>query len=398
MENSRFAVLITRVMDRTITDAEHSELLGYLADLQNKGQAEQLIADAWEQFKPKHTAFSEQESRLLLRRILDQRPTVDLPKAVSKRRFTALYPTLLAAASIILIAIIIPYFTGGDKATAGLTLEQAVSQYGIEPGTDKAVIKLGDGRTIVLDGTGAGVLAEEGGMHIKELADGEIRYEPTVAASEAPVTYNTITIPKGGHYRLVLPDGTKVHLNSQTTLKYPTQFAGRERMVELEGEAFFEVQHLSTPKPFIVKTLTQEVEVLGTSFNIDAYGIRETKTTLVEGSLRVVANGATVLLHPGEQVINREASPLQVEAANMDQELAWHHGYFLFNDEGIESIMERVARWYDVEVEYHGNMADKRFGGTFQRSKSITQLLTSFRTTGLVDFKITERRIIVMEK
>src|SRR5690606_17567825 len=126
MENSRLAVLINRVMDRTITDEEHSELLGYLADLQNKGHAERLIADAWEQFKPEHTAFSKQESTLLLRRILDQRPAIDLPKAVGKRRFTTVL-NLLVAASIILIAITTPYFTGRNKSTAGLTLEQAVS-------------------------------------------------------------------------------------------------------------------------------------------------------------------------------------------------------------------------------------------------------------------------------
>jgi transmembrane sensor len=271
---------------------------------------------------------------------------------------------------------------------------------------------LGEGRTITLDESGIGLLAQEAGIEISKLADGQVSYGPLAEPGDesTAVTYNTIRIPKGGQYRLVLPDGTKVHLNSASTLEYPTRFTGTSREVKLTGEAYFEVKpqlsENSQPAmptsriPFIVKTATQQVEVFGTVFNINAYNEQATKTTLVEGSVRVAANTTqAVMLQPGEvATCTAGQTGLMVEQADLDEDLAWHNGYFIFNDEDIRSIMERVARWYDVEVAYEGRMEDKRFGGVFQRSKSITQLLENFRTTGLVDFKITERRITVMAK
>lgn len=415
MENVRLVTLINRLMDHTITEAEHNELLEYLADLPNKHHAARLFAEVWERFKPSGTYAMESRGAAMLQRILDQRPKTEWKKTVSKGPL-ATPLKILAAASVIFVAIAIGYIVRWDKSDAGLTLEQAVTQYGIEPGTDKAVITLSDGRTIALDGTGEVLLAEDGGMRITKREDGEINYEPLAPRSAAPIAYNTIFIPKGGQYRLVLPDGSKVHLNSLTTLKYPTRFTGNERMVELEGEAYFEVsEHQETSEPahskisaertgsnkipFIVKSRTQEVVVLGTVFNVNAYNGNEVKTTLVEGHVRVKANGSTVLLHPGEQAINRNDRPdLQVVSANMDEELAWHHGYFIFNDEDIKSIMERVARWYNVEVEYQGNMADKKFGGVFQRSKSMAQLLENLKETGLITFSIEGRRVTVMEQ
>jgi len=410
---SRLTILFERAMDKTITPEEHDELLAYFADPKNKKLTEKLFASAWKRFNPDHPVFTQEQGSAMLARLSETIQTEERPSA-GTRFWPVLWYRAAVAASILLVVSVASYFIFfkvPDDSDA-MTLAQAVTQAGIAPGNDRAVITLGDGRTITLDESGVGLLAEEAGIHINKLAEGEISYESSSksATEIEAVTYNTIQIPKGGQYRLVLPDGTKVHLNSASTLRYPTRFTGMSREVELTGEAYFEVtQRLSenggpatapSKIPFIVKTASQQVEVLGTVFNINAYHEQQTKTTLVEGSVRVVTNTAeAVRLQPGEvATCTAGQTGLVVEKADLDGDLAWHNGYFIFNDENIRSIMERVARWYDVEVAYVGKMDDKRFGGIFQRSKSITQLLENFRTTGLVDFKITERRITVMAK
>ncbi len=266
----------------------------------------------------------------------------------------------------------------------------------IKPGDDRAIITLSNGQTILLDDAAPGVIAEDAGIRIHHLENGEIRYEE-IAAHTGP-TFNTITIPKGGHYRVVLPDGSKVHLNAETSLTYPTRFSDNQRSVEMTGEALFEVKSLGEPVPFVVKTAAQEITVLGTVFNVDAYD-KQVKTSLAEGSVNVTAGTQTVQLRPGQQARSHDnGTSLRVQAVDLDEVLAWHNDLFFFDDEEITSIMDRVARWYNVDIEYRGSLAGKRFGGIFQRSKDLVQLLESMKMTGLVDFKITERRIIVVEK
>ncbi len=404
METTRLAILIDRAMGNTLSPEEHDELLTYLADPRNKRDAEKLLTAAWDRFTPGQPVFAPGEGQEMLKRILDKQRVIELPEAGQKQRHAINYK-LWAAASVLFVAMAAAYFfVNRDKSVAELTLAEAVTRYQIEPGKDQAVITLGDGRKIVLDEMGNGVIAEEAGMRINKSNDGQISYEPSSNDLTLPVTYNTIAIPKGGHFGLVLPDGTKVHLNAESTLKYPTRFADGDRVVELQGEAYFEVSHrkLTADKeiPFIVKTSTQEVEVLGTVFNINAYKDDAVKTTLVEGKVRV-SNIAemSALLQPGEAALLADKrGNFVVNKANLDLELAWYNGYFIFDDENIKSIMERVARWYDVEVEYQGDMTDKKFGGIFQRSKSMAQLLENFRETGLITFNIEGRRVIVMEK
>ncbi|MFC3198865.1 FecR family protein [Parapedobacter deserti] len=388
-----------------LTPQEQDELLAQLVDTRNKHEAEKLLAEAWGRFTPGRPVFSREEGQKMMQRILEKHQAVD-DEPVEKVIAFSVWRRLLLAASIVLIATLAVYmvvYKADDKSNAQ-TLSLAVERAGIEPGKERAVITLGDGRTIILDDIGHGLLAEEPGVHIRKIVGGQVQYELSPQAETAPIADNTITVPRGGQYRLVLPDGTKVHLNAESMLVYPTRFDNTAREVRLTGEAYFEVTQQYNGErgrqvPFVVHTAAQKVDVLGTSFNIQAYS-GATRTALVEGSVRVTsAGGDTVVLQPGEAAVQPDGQPMiKVEKINMDEELAWHNGYFIFNDEGIQGIMQRIARWYDVEVSYQGNMSDKRFGGIFQRSKSVAQLLENFRTTGLVDFKIEERRIIVMEK
>jgi transmembrane sensor len=197
---------------------------------------------------------------------------------------------------------------------------------------------------------------------------------------------------------VVLPDGTHVWLNSASSLSYPVEFAGNERRVKLTGEAYFEVAK-NKDKPFYVNSNNVQVRVLGTHFNISAYNDDdELKATLLEGSVQVSKNNSQSLLKPGQQaVINNGADMIRVSQANINEVMAWKNGYFIFNDDNIATILKKVSRWYDVDVEQRGNFEGQHFGGTFYRTKGIDELLKNLEKIGKVHFKITGRRVTAME-
>lgn len=392
MMEARIAILMESALNGTISRDERIELVLLLAERTDNTEVNTLLAKAWQNVNPHEDLLSNQEQQRILQTILAEAPT-----PYRQRRFMRI---LTVAASLLIVSLgavtAFYYAQRPDDTVQELSLAEAVEQSNIKPGNDRAFITLSSGRTILLDDATAGVITEDSGTRIHHLDNGEIRYEEV--ATDAAPTLNTITIPKGGQYRVVLPDGSRVHLNAETSLTYPTRFSGQQRIVEMTGEALFEVKSLGEPVPFVVKTATQEVTVLGTVFNIEAYD-QQVKTSLAEGSVKVTAGTKTVQLRPGQQAISQNnGSPLRVEPVDLDEVLAWHNDLFFFEDEEITSIMDRVARWYNVDIEYRGNLTGKRFGGIFQRSKDLVKLLESLKMTGLVDFKITERRIIVMEK
>ncbi|WP_316816153.1 FecR family protein [Pedobacter nyackensis] len=272
----------------------------------------------------------------------------------------------------------------------------------IPPGGNKAVLTLADGKTITLNEAADGELVKVEGMVIRKTGQGQLVYEVVGNdASAAAGSYNTISTPKGGTYQIILPDGTKVWLNAASKLKFPTSFVSlNERKVELSGEAYFEVTK-DASQPFRVLTVKQEVQVLGTHFNISSYAEESAvKTTLFEGSVKVknlqgVKEGH-IILKPGQQSIINEGV-IKVTKADVDEVLAWKNGVFVFNDEPLESIMKKVSRWYDVEVIYEGVDKNKLFGGSVSRFDNVSKVLRQLELTGGVHFKIEEGRIIAMK-
>ncbi len=403
VEISRLAVLVNRAMDSTITPKEREELQVMLSDPRYKTHVEKMLEDAWARFAPSSPVFSRTEGDGILRQILEdveEKKGTEVP--MEAKRKTVMWRWLVAASVLLISAVAIYFFQHRSlpDPSVDMTLAEAVVHAGIEAGKERAVIVLADGRTIVLDSVGNGLIAEEAGVRISKLADGRISYENAhTNDSSFQVAYNTIEIPKGGHFKLLLPDGTKVHLNSESTLKYPVRFDNDIRLVELTGEALFEVVSTTNKLPFMVKTPTQQVEVLGTVFNVNAYNHDKVRTALGEGRVKVgTEKGDAIILKPGEVAVSKNTGyGWDVRTANMDEELAWHNGYFIFNNEHIQTIMDRVARWYDIEIVYDRGVtdADLRFGGIFQRSKSISQLLENLKETGLVDFEISGRRVVV---
>lgn len=284
-----------------------------------------------------------------------------------------------------------------DLSSSG-TIADIKSKDMIVPGGNKAILTLSNGKKIVLGQTGAGQLAKESGVEIERTKKGEIIYKALndVARSGA-VVFNKIETPRGGEYQVVLPDGTRVWLNAASSLSYPTAFNGRTRDVSLTGEAYFEVAK-NKNMPFHVQVNGATIQVLGTRFNITSYSDEDDMTaTLLDGSVRVIKNGHQALLHPGQQaVIGRASDQMAISSASISEVMAWKNGYFLFRDEDIKSIMKKISRWYDIEVEYRGEVEGQKFGGTFYRSKSFKELLHYLEKLGPLHFKIEGRRIIVM--
>lgn len=266
----------------------------------------------------------------------------------------------------------------------------------ISPGGNKAVLILEDGKRVVLDQMAKGLIANQGQASVSKNRDGLIQYKSTL--NDQPVKFNTISIPRGGIYALILSDGTKVWLNSSTTMRYPTSFTGPTRQVEVKGEAYFEVAK-NKAQPFIVAMSDQKIEVVGTHFNVYAYQKeKRSETTLLEGKILISKGKQTELLKPGQQAINISGdNPIKViPLADAEDAIAWKNGYFISSHESIYNVMNKISRWYDVDIEYRGNLDGKSFGGTISRFKSVKEVLNIIELTGSVHFKIEGRRIIVM--
>lgn len=279
----------------------------------------------------------------------------------------------------------------------------------IDPGSDKAILTLANGTKINLSDVRTGSLLSQSGIEIIKAEDGTLVYK--VAASKSNTSaYNTITTPKGGQYKIVLPDGTRVWLNAASSLTYRTSLNnGRgERKVSLVGEAYFEVSKLKSvigiqkqirKMPFIVKTEKQEVIVLGTHFNINSYKDEpDTKTTLLEGAISISAphgKKGGIILKPCDQAVNNGAG-IKIEKIDTSMAVAWKNQEFVFRNESLESIMRKVGRWYDVEIAYENNDVGKElFGGAISRYDKISKVLRALEGTGDVKFRIQDRKILI---
>lgn len=295
------------------------------------------------------------------------------------------------AASILLFISVGAYFFIRNAHKAD---NFAANTYkGIVPGTNKATLTLANGTTISLDDATKGQIAKQAGVKITKTADGQIVYQADATGQEQAVQ-NTVTTPKGGQYKIILPDGTNVWLNAASSITYPTVFKGAEREVTLNGEGYFEVTK-NKAMPFRVKSALQTIEVLGTHFNINAYADESlVKTTLLEGSVRVTSATNSILIVPGEQaVINRiDNGAISKQQVNLDKEVAWKNGVFSFADEDIREVMRQVSRWYDIDVVYEGDMPTEKFFGEISRSSNLADV---FRILELNNMKfVVEGKIV----
>lgn len=330
------------------------------------------------------------------------------------------YKKFVAVAATILIFLSVGYYVAFQTSTYQEVATEEFAVEDIAPGSNKAMLTLSDGSKITLDQMDWGNVAEQAGVQISKSNDGLLVYENinnNLHRAEAASLYNTLTIPEGGYYTVVLPDGTKVWLNASSNLTYPTQFLSDKREVELTGEAYFEVASQLNSKgkrlPFIVSTHNQEVEVLGTSFNISSYQDEAfTKTTLLEGLVKVHLKKmnytlndeqrTSVILKPNQQSTFASGSN-RIAVADVDPEeaVAWKNNLFIFNDETLGSIMRKISRWYSVDVVFKDADPNRIYWGSVSRFENVSEVLNKLELTGSVRFEIekngTERRIVVMK-
>jgi transmembrane sensor len=265
----------------------------------------------------------------------------------------------------------------------------------LPPGRNNAILTLADGHTITLDSAANGGLAQQGNTKVIKL-NGQIAYKNAGSTQgDEVILLNTITTARGNQYQLILSDGSKVWLNAVSSLRFPTSFKGKERRVEVTGEAYFEIAK-DAARPFIVQAGGGEIDVLGTHFNVNAYADESSvKTTLLEGAVAVKRDAALQKLSPGQQAEFTPKGAITL-SKNVDvtQETAWKDGFFWFNNTDIHTLMRQVSRWYDVEVEFKGEITDDGFTGKVPRSVPLSKLLNVLEQYEL-HFKIEGKKIIV---
>lgn len=394
--DNRLKNLVEKYIANSCTRQELEQLLSMIENGTDSEGITQTLKEYWEKSGQKSDVTESEldiKFALLMQDAKPATPVVPMVSAKRKLRWTIRY----AAAVIILCMLSVSayfLFNPRQEDQIGKTASIHKEKNDVSPGRNTAMLTLANGTTINLDSAANGALTTQGNAKILNL-NGLLSYN-TVGNKSSEVLYNTISTPRGGQYQLMLADGSKVWLNAASSLRFPASFVGKERKVELLGEAYFEVAK-NAAMPFKVKVHGMEVEVLGTHFNINSYDNESiVRTTLLEGSIKINKDDKSSLLKPGQQAQMNEAGEIKI-ISNVDVEeaIAWKEGKFQFDKADIHAIMRQLARWYDVEVEYKGNVSS-HFGGTISRDVNLSQVLNMLHLTGEVNFKIEGKKVVVM--
>ncbi|QEH39682.1 FecR family protein [Chitinophaga sp. XS-30] len=378
---SRITYLLQRYTTKTCSREEMEELFACLPEGADDEALLRFMEETYQQAPPEET-LPEVDYEAVYQSILQQ---------PAKRR--RLFPFRYAAAAAVLLVLAGGLFLWPetDKQTAPTSAQ--LQDGDVAPGNNKAVLTLADGSVVTLDSTGNQVITR-GHTRVMQ-QNGQLVYQAQHA--EAGLQYHRLSTPRGGRFRLTLPDGTKVWLNSASSIRYPTAFTGEQRIVELEGQGYFEVAK-NAQQPFKVMVNTMEVQVLGTHFDVMAYKDEATvNTTLLEGSVQVKDGAAQQLLKPGQQaVLDQESRTITVQEADVSKIIAWKNGLFVFNNMPLTSILREVARWYDVDIVYQATPGTELYGGGISRNLNLSGVLDLLEASGFNHFSIEGRKVIVL--
>ena len=396
-DQSYYKELLTRYLENNCSPQEADEIL----DFMQKDESNRILLHKMnEEFKNIPQMAVEHNSRLRDQLLQKIKPASVVPLNRSW------WARVAIAAAVILVISTGYYLLSEHKSRQADNAGNLVQiEQDILPGGDKAVLTLGDGTQILLDTAGNGTLSHQGNSMVMKLNSGQLAYNSSKASatSSNEVLYNTITTPRGGQFQIVLPDGSKVWLNAASSLRFPTDFVGGERLVEITGEAYFEVAKFSSPvtsgkgaMPFIVQlTDGSQVKVLGTHFNINAYADEASvNTTLLEGSVLVKKGKSIRKLAPGQQARMNASGMNIINGVDLEQVVAWKNGLFNFHEESLQSAMRQISRWYDVEVVFDKGIPDIRFGGKIQRNLKLQQIINGLEDAE-VHFRIEGKKLIV---
>ncbi|MFY0256447.1 FecR family protein [Chitinophaga sp. 30R24] len=394
-KNQRIVTLILKYLCQELDTTEKAELDTWVNASERNRQL--LLRCTDEQFVEDGMAIMDQlgdehvwENEKVWKAIGGKRAKI-MAMAPVKRKW------LWVAACFTLILGVAGYCWKTVERNAPVSLSQISP---LSPGVNKAVLQLSDGSIIPLDSVGNGSLTRQGNTTIIKLDSGQLAYQTSNQDNDTSA-YNTILTPRGGEYQVILADGSKVWLNAASSLRFPVHFRRHtDRVVELSGEAYFEVaQDVSRPFRVSIANANErvEIEVLGTHFNVMAYADEYTlRTTLLEGAVRVKRGANSALLQPGQQARVKPGSTYieVVKDIDPDQVIAWKNGNFEFSGEDIQSVMRQLSRWYNIDVQYTGAVSE-HFIGTIPRNVSAWEIFKMLEVTGAVKFSEKNSKIIV---
>ena len=387
MTEERLVLLIARRLSGELTTEELAEL------------------DAW--------AKTDQTNRLFLDWVRDEfriEKEIDVWKRIDpadgygkwlashqiRRRYRIIRMVVSSAAAAVLIVFGARTFIRSDRPAGEATAVKSNSAVQITPGRSTAILTLADGKHLLLDSTKEGNFLTQGNIRLLKTNNGHLSYEVAEKGQASALAYNELATPKSGQYQLTLPDGSEVWLNNVSSLRYPTSFQDKERIVELSGEAYFEIAK-NPAQPFVVKVRDARIEVLGTSFDVAAY-LEEggTQTTLLTGSVQVGAGNKRVKLKPNEQAQVKIGDQINV-LKNVPAEdiISWKNGFFYFGRTSFETMIRQLARWYDVEVVYEGKAPKMEFEGKIDRALPLSEVL-KFLDKNQIHFRVEGRKLIVL--
>ena len=382
--------LLEAFNSKTATAEQEQQLMDLLLEAESDDSLKEHMQNIWDGFQPK-THTNQVDWNTMFENIVEKEKG---GKVVSGRIFWS--RMAVAAAIILFLSVGVYYILNENKPQQiGKSDLPAKNKESISaPADNKALLTLSDGSVIKLESAEDGALAVQGNVTVEKTADGQIVYK----GNSTEIKMNTITVPKGSRpLQLQLADGSKVWLNVESSITYPTAFSGSTRNVQITGEAYFEVAH-DVNMPFKVSKGEAEVIVLGTHFNINSYENEgNMKVTLLEGSVKVQKGKASDLLKPGQQAVVSQDSKdkINVVKAEVDQVMAWKNGLFNFEGAHLDEVMRQLERWYNIEVVYENGVPDIEFVGKMSKNLSLNDLLDILKKTK-VKFKLIDgRRLIV---
>lgn len=401
--NDRLDYLFDRYLDNRIDDNELAELFGYIRDAHENDLLKRQIIDVFREIKPE-VEINQVNWEAMFSDIINN------PAFHARRRTMAPGSWWKAAAVwLILLGGGAGYMWMSHRAAPQKVVQADEPARDILPGQSRATLTLSNGTAIVLDSTDNGKLAGLAATNGMKVNSGLLTYIQRISANHGsgtePVVYNTLTTSRGGQYRLTLADGTKVWLNAASSIRYPVAFTGKERVVQITGEVYFEVAE-NAAQPFIVRISPSasggggEIRVLGTHFNVNAYDDENTiKVALLEGSIKVqTVNGArdAAVIHPGQQAQMNKQGVIEVQPADVDDVVSWKDGLFSFRNSNLQEVMQKLSRWYDVEVVYQPGLNNKQqFTGKIDRNLTLSEVLRELALTH-AHFRIEADRKVVL--
>ncbi|MFC5412604.1 FecR family protein [Larkinella bovis] len=397
-EESKARDLLKRYREGTLTEQEKAVLESWYLHLGKSRQAD----------------INPDELTKQLDQVWEALPVHEPPLAEKTGRLIPFLKSLAVAASVVIVGALGMYILKNRGIQPNS--QPIVTESDALPGDHRAKLTLASGQSILLDEVTNGKVAQEGRTVITKTKRGEIVYTIDLKSASTPpatdLTYNTIVTPKAGQYQVKLPDGTNVWLNAASSIRFPTVFSTKERIVEIVGEVYFEVAKVNKNTrrvPFKVLAGKQLIEVLGTRFNVNSYlDEGNVRTTLLEGSIKLKLNGdqsTGILLKPGQQAQlrpgrpkepNQVLQPFYVKEVDTQSVVAWKDGYFRFDNIGLPELMRQLSRWYDMEVIYEGPIKQYEFVGQIERGTRLSKVLKILELGG-VHFRIEGRKIIVIQ-